>query len=33
MIDVIQHVDAVLPGLGTFDTFFNVSSPDALARK
>ena len=33
MIDVIQHVDAVLPGLGTGDTFFNVFLPKALARE
>ena len=33
MIDVIQHVDAVLPGRGTVDTFFNVFLPESLARE
>ena len=33
MIDVIQHVEAVLPGLGNFDTFFKVFLPEALARE
>ena len=33
MIDVIQHVDAVRPGLGTVDSFFNVFLAEALARQ
>ena len=33
MFNIIQHVNAVLPGLGTVDTFFNVFLPETLARE
>ena len=32
MFGIIQHVNAVLPGLGTVATFFNVFLPETLAR-